>query len=96
MKITIDTKEDSHEEIQKAIKMLQSLVGEHPYSNQQSIFADNPNSSSGNESPAVSAFGAMFGDDAPSSNQSVLSSTVIEDNKIEDLKYKEPVELEVY
>ena len=74
--------------------MLQSLVGDHPYSNQMSIFGETP-SPSNNESPAVSAFGAMFGDDAPSNNPA-LSSTIIEDEKIEGLKYKEPVELEVY
>ena len=39
MKITIDTKEDSHAEIQKVIKMLSSLVnGEEVMSNQGDIF----------------------------------------------------------
>ena len=32
MKITIDTKEDSREEIQKAIRLLQSLLGQVPSS----------------------------------------------------------------
>ena len=32
MKITIDTKEDSKEEIQKAIRLLQSLVSQTPSS----------------------------------------------------------------
>ena len=41
MKIQIDTKEDSHEEIKKVIKMLSSLVGEQEImSNQGNIFAD--------------------------------------------------------
>ena len=41
MKIQIDTKEDSHEEIKKVIKMLSSLVGNHEVmSNQGNIFAD--------------------------------------------------------
>ena len=32
MKITIDTKEDSHSEIAKVIKMLQNLIGDVPES----------------------------------------------------------------
>mgnify|MGYP001592918197 CR=1 FL=1 len=41
MKITIDTKEDSHEEIKKVIRMLSSLVGEQEvFSNQSDIFSD--------------------------------------------------------
>ncbi len=38
MKITIDTKEDSHEEIKKIIKMLSSLVGEEILTNQGNVF----------------------------------------------------------
>jgi hypothetical protein len=37
MKITIDTKEDSHDEIRRVIKMLSSLVGE-----QQPVFTNAP------------------------------------------------------
>lgn len=40
MKITIDTKEDSHEEIKKIIKMLSSLVEEETFTNQGNIFED--------------------------------------------------------
>jgi len=40
MKITIDTKEDSHEEIRKIIKMLSSLMGEEAFTNQGNIFED--------------------------------------------------------
>ena len=40
MKITIDTKEDSHEELRKVIKMLSSLVGEEVMSSQSDIFSD--------------------------------------------------------
>jgi len=56
MKITIDTKEDSHEEIKKVISMLQALVGgqEKTYSNKD-IFSDS--------SPEItpSASGGIFG-----------------------------------
>jgi len=40
MKLTIDTKEDSHEDIRKVIKMLQHLVSEGAYSNQGNLFSD--------------------------------------------------------
>jgi len=54
MKITIDTKEDSHEEIRKIIKMLYSLIGEkETFTNQPNIFEDNNEPSS--------AFANMFG-----------------------------------
>lgn len=48
MKITIDTKEDSHEEIKKIIKMLSSLVGEEDFTNQGNIF-ENQSSDLGNQ-----------------------------------------------
>ena len=38
MKITIDTKEDSHDEIRKIIKVLSSLVGEETFTNQGDVF----------------------------------------------------------
>jgi len=41
MKITIDTKEDSHEEIRKVINLLTHMIGEHNVSN-QNIFDDSP------------------------------------------------------
>ena len=56
MKLTIDTKEDSHEEIRKVIKMLQHLVGESSYSNynnessSRNIFDDPSPSLSSSES----------------------------------------------
>lgn len=55
MKIQIDTKEDSHEEIRKVIRMLSSLVGEQEImSNQGNIFSDNPqNDSSNNQSADI-------------------------------------------
>ena len=44
MKITIDTKEDSHEEISKVIKMLQHLVGESSMTNQPTNIFEDPDS----------------------------------------------------
>ena len=77
MKLTIDTKEDSHQDIKKIIKMLQHLVGEGSHSNisnQGNIFDDpSPSLSNSYEEPPSSepetqptnAFSAMFGDNAP-------------------------------
>ena len=53
MKITIDTKEDTREEIKKIIKMLSSLVGEETFTNQGNIFEDS--------SPEVNTGQNMFG-----------------------------------
>ena len=67
MKITIDTKEDSHEEIRKVIKMLQHLVGEQSYTNQPNIFEDASSLGTGssdeesNSAPEGNAFTNMFG-----------------------------------
>lgn len=67
MKIEIDTKHDSPEEIRKVIKMLQHLVGEHSYTNTPNIFEDqNSFGTSSSEEPTSSeptnAFINMFGD----------------------------------
>jgi hypothetical protein len=85
MKLTIDTKEDSHDDIRKVIKMLQHLVGENSYSNSNNISSsrnifDDPSPSlstysENNEKPVESvnptnAFSAMFGDEAPASSMS--------------------------
>ena len=58
MKISIDTKEDSHEDIKKVIKMLQHLVGESPFTNQPNIFED-PGSIRTSEQQG-NVFGNMF------------------------------------
>jgi hypothetical protein len=59
MKITIDTKEDSHQDIRKVIKMLQHLIGEPSATNQPDIFE--PNSFNPGSEPAE-AFVNMFSD----------------------------------
>ena len=76
MKITIDTKEDSHEEIRKVIGMLQNLVGlQKVYSNQKNIFEksnsgdileDNEQSP---EQPSGNVFGNLFGDNSGQNQQ---------------------------
>ena len=62
MKISIDTKEDSHEEIRKVIKMLQNLVGDS-----QEVFTNIPSSQE-----TISPIANIFGDN--SSLQATTSS----------------------
>lgn len=56
MKIEIDTNKDSREDIKKAIKMLQALVGEE---NSYGLYKSNKQ-----PEPSPGAFN-MFGDDSP-------------------------------
>lgn len=66
MKVSIDTKEDSHDEIKKVIRMLQNLVGDS-----EEIFINQPAESSAQ--PAENTFTNIFGD-ASSSQESATSS----------------------
>jgi len=61
MKITIDTKEDSHMEIRKVIRMLSSLVGEKEIiSNQKDVFSDDTDNEDTGSSESTGIFN-MFG-----------------------------------
>jgi hypothetical protein len=71
MKIEIDTKHDSAEEIKKVIKMLQHLVGTSAYTNSPNIFEDSTSfgtspvsseTSPTQETSQGNAFLNMFGD----------------------------------
>lgn len=96
MKITIDTSQDSHTDIRKAIKMLQSIVGEgNVYSNSPSrnIFDDpSPGLGASSEPEPVqeqttgNAFASIFDSPAPASES--------EEKKEE--KDKETPQLEFY
>ena len=91
MKITIDTKEDSHEDIRKVISLLSKMIeGEESHSN---IFESSSSDSSSEGSP--SAFANMFGSAEPSSGPSTPStegdvpvagegSTVVEEKEEEE------------
>ena len=67
MKVSIDTKEDSHDEIKKVIKMLQNLVGDS-----QEIFTNQPVSES-NPQEVGSTFTNIFGDASALPQQSAAS-----------------------
>ena len=68
MKISVDTKEDSHGDIRKVIKMLQHLVGDN-----QEVFTNQPSSESGTET-AGSPFANIFGDTSSTSETSTTAS----------------------
>ena len=61
MKISIDTKEDSHDDLKKVIRMLQNLVGE---SNE--IFTNQPDNSESGSTNTPNVFSNIFGDSSPS------------------------------
>jgi len=84
MKITIDTKEDSHVEIRNIIKMLSSLVDEKPLTNSPNIFED----SSPEVKPTAQGniFGNMFDSPGPAVNEKKAGeeTTIEEEPKIEE------------
>ncbi|PIN81160.1 hypothetical protein COV11_02490 [Candidatus Woesearchaeota archaeon CG10_big_fil_rev_8_21_14_0_10_30_7] len=72
MKITIDTKEDSHTEIRKAIQLLNNLLEGRGAVSSRNIF-DDPSPTVGGmgmfdekpSSPPSNAFSSMFGGETP-------------------------------
>ncbi len=73
MKLTIDTKEDSHEDLRKVIKMLQHIVGDSQelFSNQPSILPENAEQSS----PISNIFGDTSSVSSTAENDSSASSS---------------------
>jgi hypothetical protein len=65
MKISIDTKEDSHEEIRKAIKMLQHITGDS-----DEVFTNQPAADETGSNP----FTNIFGDTSSDSNNQLPES----------------------
>lgn len=97
MKITIDTSQDSHNEIRKAIKMLQSIVGEGPvYSNSPSrnIF-DDPSPGLGpssepepaQEQDTGNAFASIFDNPAPSEPDNAEDIKKEEDRDLPEIQF---------
>ncbi|MBD3310206.1 hypothetical protein GF351_03225 [Candidatus Woesearchaeota archaeon] len=79
MKITIDTKEDSPEEIKKTVDFLKTLVGEREIiSNQGNIFSDDSSEQSGSETSGEenNAFLNMFGSSSSSDPEPSGSSGI--------------------
>lgn len=95
MKITIDTKEDSPEEIKNIIKMLSSLIGEKSYTNQPNIFED----SSPEVKPAIegNVFGNLFdAQTKPAEETQTISTEEPEIEEKEEVKEDSPSVTEYY
>ena len=69
MKITVDTKDDSHDDIRKVIKMLQNIVGDS-----QEIFTNQPQAQE-TISPIANIFGGASSNPASSSEPTSEVST---------------------
>lgn len=87
MKISIDTKEDSHDEIKKVIKMLQNLVG-----NSQEIFINQPISESSDTEATGSQFDNIFGDTSSSTQETKTTETTQEAQSEETTESAESTE----
>jgi hypothetical protein len=96
MKITIDTSQDSHSEIKKAIRMLQSIVGnsDEVYTNAPSrnIFDDpspglgqSPQENTYEEPASNNAFASMF--DTPDSTDDATEQETEEDETIPQIEF---------
>jgi len=81
MKITIDTKEDSHEELRKVIKMLSSLVGEKEVMSNRDVFSDENNSDDNKDDESPNMFN-MF----DSSNPETKSEKNSDEDKKEEIE----------
>ncbi|MBI2576724.1 hypothetical protein HYV84_05915 [Candidatus Woesearchaeota archaeon] len=62
MKITIDTKEDSPEEIQKAIHLLSSLLEQRSYGQRNIFDGSDPSLQVAQQASQGGVFGNIFGD----------------------------------
>ena len=93
VKITVDTKEDSHEEIKKVIKMLSAFVGESPLTNQPNIFEESSPAIPETNEPA-NAFANMFGGESqqppqePQSQEETQDSDDDSDDSPEIIEYE--------
>lgn len=88
MKISIDTKEDTHEDIRKVINMLSHLVGDNPATNQPNLFDDSDSfgqESSPQENNSGGIFGNMFNN--PQSSESSEQKTEVKEEKPEIIPY---------
>lgn len=90
MKVSIDTKEDSHEDIRKVIKMLQNIVGGN-----QEIFTNQPISEA-NNADTQSAFTNIFGDTSASSQTSENAPETTQEAKEETSESTEDLFAELF
>ena len=74
MKITIDTKEDSPEQIQKAIRLLSSLLEQRSYGQRNIFDGSDPSLQVAQQASQGGVFGNIFGDQ---SSQSPSGGSVV-------------------
>ena len=90
MKISVDTKEDSHDDIRKVIKMLQHLVGDS-----QEVFTNQPTPESGTENSG-SPFANIFGDTSSTSETSTTASETTQETAEETSQSTEDLFAELF
>ncbi|HLC64857.1 MAG TPA: hypothetical protein VJI46_01900 [Candidatus Nanoarchaeia archaeon] len=93
MKVSIDTKEDSVEDIKRVIAMLQNLVGEQAVSSKPSLFESPEPEVSGNV--LASIFGAADNNPNPESIQKIQIEDA-EKIKVEEDPSKKQFQIEEY
>ena len=87
MKISIDTKEDSHEDIRRVIKMLRNLIGDA-----QEVFTNEPAVAS---EPAASPLANIFGD-VPATQQAESPTSTDQETQSEKSESTEDLFAELF
>ena len=91
MEIKINTKEDSHDDIRKAIKMLQHIIGDP-----QETYTNEPQLAQESSQSTGSAFNSIFGDTSNSSEASVTPSKTSEEQTEEASESTEDLFAELF
>ena len=94
MKITIDTKEDSHTEIRKIIKMLSSLVGEKEVMSNQSDMFSNDDSDKEESTGMFNMFSQDKSETATES-ETTDSDEITDEEKSEEVKKETDFDLDI-
>jgi len=88
MRISVDTKEDSHDDIRRVIKMLQNLIGDS-----QEIIANQPISESSSDTSTQNVFNNIFGD---TSSQVTTNASEAVQEKAEETESTEDLFAELF
>ena len=91
MKISIDTKEDSQEDIKRAIRLLQNIVGDS-----QEVFTNEPTVTSSNGENTSSPTANIFGDTAEISLEQNNSSQSTHETQSESSESTEDLFAELF
>lgn len=90
MKISVDTKEDSHEDLRKVIRMLQHIVGDT-----QEVFINQPSASETASNPFANIFGdssSVTSSSSPAENTSEMTSVEVPANQLPETTSSAPSE----